>query len=345
MSGEDTGKMMSNNGKNITATEGDAAFTASPSACARVSIIVPVYNAEKYIEETIQSVIAQTFTDWELILVDDVSTDGTREKIRGIIAEYSGEQSTKLPIQSNHCACLTYERSAGAEEDSAPEEPENGSKEDATREEICSTDERIRLICKNRNEGAASARNTGLDAVKGRFIAFLDADDIWKPEKLQLELDYMSQLQSREASKDAGFVFCAYEFGDEKAVPTGRGVRVPDTISFRQALTRTVIFTSTVLFDTERIPKDLLRMPSIGSEDTATWWKILKSGHKAYGLNEPLVIYRRPEASLSSNKRKAVQRIWNLYRNVAGLSAIPGAFCLLGWAWRATLRRVVPTRW
>ena len=255
-----------------------------------ISIIVPVYNAAGYIRQTIGSVCAQTYTDWELLLVDDRSKDDSVQLIGGIIAEY--------------------------EKSGMPEG-------------------KIRLIRKENNEGAARARNTGLDEAGGRYIAFLDADDIWRPEKLEKQLSYMDKT-------GAAFVFTSYEFGDADAVPTGKAVRVPRQLSYRKALTRTIIFTSTTLFDTERMDRKLLYMPDIGSEDTATWWRILQSGVTAYGLDMPLVIYRRPAgASLSSSKTTAVKRIWNLYRNVAGLSAVSSVFCMLGWAFHASVRRIL----
>lgn len=196
----------------------------------------------------------------------------------------------------------------------------------------CDT-ERIHLIRKEKNEGAAKARNTGLGLAKGRYIAFLDADDVWHPEKLEKELSFMED-------KQAAFAFTAYEFGDEKARGTGRIVKVPERLTYRKALSRTVIFTSTVIFDTAEIPKELIRMPAVASEDTATWWKILRNGYTAYGLNEALVIYRRPVKSLSSNKFKALKRIWDLYRREEKLSLPVSAFCFCLWAFRATLRRI-----
>lgn len=246
-----------------------------------ISIIVPVYNAGAYIRETVEMVRRQTWTDWELLLVDDCSGDNSREVIRS----------------------------------------------------CCQTDPRIRLIEKKKNEGAAKARNTGLEQAAGRYIAFLDADDIWKPEKLEAELDFMK-------SRKAGFVFTSYEFGDEQGQGTGKVVHVPDELDYRRALSRTVIFTSTVLFDTEKLEKHLLEMPDVGSEDTATWWKILRQGEKAYGLDRVLAIYRRPRVSLSSNKLTAVRRIWNLYRNVEGLSLPASIRYFCGWAIRAVWRRM-----
>ena len=247
-----------------------------------VSIIVPVYNAARYIAETIEMVNAQTYKDWELILVDDASKDDSVAVIENII------------------------KSQG---------------------------KRIRLIRKNKNEGAAAARNSGIDAAAGQYIAFLDADDIWRPEKLEKQIRFMEE-------KEAAFSFHSYEFGDEEAKPTGKIVRAPEKLNFRQALSRTVIFTTTVMFDIDRIGKEIIHMPQVPSEDTATWWRILKSGYIAYGLDENLAIYRRPKKSLSSNKLLAVERIWFLYRNIADISVPESIFYFVGWAVRAAFRRI-----
>lgn len=244
-----------------------------------VSIVVPVYNAEKYIEKTIRMVQAQTFTDWELILVDDCSVDESVEKIKPFLSD------------------------------------------------------KIRLIRKEKNEGAAEARNTGIDNMRGRYLAFLDADDVWRREKLEKELAFMKE-------KDCAFCYTSYEFGNEEAKGTGKVVKVPETLNFRQALPRTIIFTTTVLFDTAKIDRKLLRMPNVPSEDTATWWQILKAGYTAYGLNENLAIYRRPGKSLSSNKFVAVKRIWFLYRRQAGLSVLQSAYYFVIWAFLAVWRRI-----
>ena len=192
---------------------------------------------------------------------------------------------------------------------------------------------RIRLIRKKVNQGAAEARNTGIDNSSGRYIAFLDADDVWMPDKLEKQIAFMERY-------DAAFSFHAYEFGDENANPTGKIVHVPLKLKYKQALSRTIIFTTTVMFDTEKIDMEIIHMPNVPSEDTATWWRILKSGYEAYGLNENLAIYRRPAKSLSSNKLEAIARIWFLYRNIANLSVAKSLFYFGGWAVRATLRRL-----
>lgn len=247
-----------------------------------ISIIVPVYNAEKYILETVQAVREQTWIEWELLLVEDHSTDKTGQILEEALTGWQ--------------------------------------------------DSRIRVI-ENTGKGAASARNEGLKNARGRYIAFLDADDIWKKEKLQREYDFLRE-------KDAGFVFTGYEFADENAEGTGKIVHVPEKICYREALSNTTIFTSTVMLDSLKISRNLMVMPEIRSEDTATWWQILKTGTEAYGLDENLVLYRRAGKSLSSNKLEALRRIWNLYRKAAGLSVISSTGHFLIWAVRAVKRRL-----
>jgi len=228
-----------------------------------ISIIVPVYNAEKYIVDTMNSVIQQTYTDWELLLVLNGCTDNSES----IVRDYQEKHS----------------------------------------------DKKIRVILEENNKGAAMARNRGVNEAAGRYIAYIDADDLWVPYKLERVLAFIKE-------QDAAFVFSGYEFADENAKGTGKVVQVPAKLYYKEALKNTTIFTSTVMFDTEKLPKEKLRMPNIKSEDTALWWKILREGHAAYGLNENLVLYRRPKTSLSSNKLEAIRRIWNLYRKAEKLS-------------------------
>lgn len=245
-----------------------------------VSIIVPVYNAENYIADAINMVKEQSFTDWELILIDDCSLDKSVEVIEKFLS-----------------------------------------------------DERIVLLKQETNQRAARARNRGIKEARGEYIAFLDADDVWMKDKLSKELSFMKE-------KDCAFGFTAYEFGDENAKGTGKIVDVPLTLDYKHALPRTIIFTSTVMFDMKKLAKEDIYMPEVPSEDTATWWKVLKKGYLAYGLNEVLTIYRRPQTSLSSNKKVALYRIWNLYRNVEGLGFFYSAYNFVIWAVKATLRRI-----
>ncbi len=246
-----------------------------------VSVVIPVHNAEKYINDTVNSVLNQTYDAWEMILVENASDDSTVHIL----------------------------------------------------EEIKSRDSRIRIMDLKDAVGAAAARNMGVTAATGRFIAFLDADDIWHPEKLEKEVAFIKE-------KEAAFVFTGYEFANEKAKPSGKIVKVPESLSHIQAMKNTTIFTSTVMFDTTRIDKEKIRMPQIKSEDTALWWNILREGYLAYGLNENLVLYRRPGKSLSSNKIEAIKRIWYLYRKWEKLNVFTSSWYFVHWAFRAVLRRI-----
>lgn len=243
-----------------------------------ISIIVPVYNARPFLEATIGSVLAQTYRDFELIFVDDGSTDDSIEYIKGI------------------------------------------------------NDDRIKIL-KNDKKGVASARNYGLARAQGEYIAFLDADDIWDERKLEKTMAFMKK-------KDAGFVFTAYEFGDENARPTGKIVHVPEMMTYKKALSRTVIFTSTVIIDLSKVDRKFVYMPVIESEDTATWWNILRTGIIGYGLDESLTVYRRSGNTLSSNKLVALRRIWNLYRKNEKMNVIKSFICFVGWSVRAVARRL-----
>lgn len=251
-----------------------------------VSIVVPVYNAERFLEETIGHVQAQTFQEWELLLVDDCSTDAGRE-------------------------CIAR---------------------------MSRADSRIRLIVQGVNGGAARARNRGISEARGRYLCFLDADDIWLPDKLATELAAVSRIQASDPG--AGFFFMGYEFADEDGAGLGRVVHVPERITYEEALKNTTIFTSTVMIDRSRIPDEDIIMPCVPSEDTATWWQILKRHGTGYGIDRVLVRYRRSAHTLSSNKMTAIRRIWQLYRRQEGFGVARSAYCLSFWAWRAVRRRV-----
>lgn len=244
-----------------------------------VSVIVPVYNAALYIADTIMSVLKQTYTDLELILVDDGSTDDSRE----VIGRYLSDK--------------------------------------------------VKLFDNTDKKGAAGARNTGISKASGRFIAFIDADDLWDESKLSTQVAFMKE-------KDIAFSFTGYEFADEAGKGLGSIVRVPASIGYKEALKNTTIFTSTVMFDLSKLDKNDILMPYVKSEDTATWWRLLRSGYTAYGIDKSLTLYRRAGVSLSSDKIEAVRRIWNLYRNVEHLGVLYSCWCFVFWAARAVARRV-----
>ncbi len=245
-----------------------------------VSIIVPVYNAEEFINDTIKTVQDQTYKNWELIMIDDCSTDRSTEQI------------------------LKYKS------------------------------DKIKLIKLKKNSGAAICRNTGIKEAKGRYIAFLDADDLWKKEKLEVQLEFMKD-------KKCAFSFTGYEFADKDGVGNGKIVKVPEKINYKQALKNTTIWTSTVMFNMNKLKKEDIYMPDVKrGQDTATWWKVLKTGVEAYGLNKNLSIYRRSTGTLSSNKFKALKRTWDLYRNVERLNIFYSLYNFLWYCFNAARRRI-----
>lgn len=196
-----------------------------------------------------------------------------------------------------------------------------------------SEDKRIKLITLEQNEGAAITRNTGIDIASGRYVAFLDSDDLWNKEKLEKQIKFMKE-------NNYEFSFTGYEFADENGSGTGKIVKVPQKITYIEALKNTTIFTSTVMFDITKLDKELIKMPKVKSEDTATWWKILKNNNIAYGLNENLTYYRRSENTLSSNKFEAIKRIWYLYRKVEKLGIVYSIYNFVFYAINAVKRRV-----
>ena len=245
-----------------------------------ISIIVPVYNAEKFIDETINTVLDQTYTNWELLLVNDCSTDNSVD----IIKKFK--------------------------------------------------DKRIKLINNKVNSKAAISRNNGIKKAKGKYICFLDADDKWDKQKLVKQINFMKE-------KDCAFSFTSYEFADEKCIPNGKKVIVPETINYKQALKNTTIWTSTVMFDMNKLSKEDIYMPNVArGQDTATWWKVLKKVNYAYGLKDVLSFYRRSEGTLSSNKFEAIKRTWNLYRNVEHLNIFSSSYNFIWYCFNAVKRRV-----
>lgn len=247
-----------------------------------VSIIIPVYNASRFLEETINSIQEQTYSNWEAIFIDDCSSDNSYD----IIKQY----------QKN--------------------------------------DKRIKVIKNKVNNGVAVSRNNGIDYAKGDYLCFLDADDKWHPKKIEKQLKFMKKLNCE-------FSFTGYQFADEKCNPNGKIVSVPDKINYQQTLKNTTIWTSTVMFDMEKLSKEDIYMPNVArGQDTATWWKVLKKIDCAYGLNEVLSYYRRSEGTLSSNKFIALKRTWNLYRNVEHLNIFYSMYCFFWYCVNAIKRRV-----
>ena len=237
-----------------------------------VSIIMPNYNCEKFIDETIKSVLAQTYGNWELLIVDDCSTDGSIK----IINSY------------------------------------------------CEKDERIKLFPNDKNCGAAASRNKALREAKGRWIAFLDSDDLWTPEKLEKQIAFMD-------SNNYKFSYTAYKQVDEQTKPLNVAVTGPGKISRRKMFRYCYIGCLTVMYDCSKI--GIVQIPveiANGENDYAIWLKIAKR-YDCYYMGEFLSLYRVRKNSLSHKhiKLKMIKNHYRLFRISERKSAIGALFCTI----------------
>ena len=239
----------------------------------KVSIIMPAYNADSYIREAILSVQKQTWKNWELIVIDDGSSDHTVQTVT----------------------------------------------------EFSSKDSRIHLLQNSSNLGAAASRNHGILYATGFWIAFLDSDDAWDSNKLTHQIHYAHQ-------KQAIFTFTGSAFMDPSGEPLDAYLHAPETVQFRQLLKQNVISCSSVLIKRDLILPYPMAKSGFMHEDFATWLMILRDYKiAAYGLDEPLLIYRLSPTSSSGNKRKAAQMTFRVYRYIG----LPWCIALYYWLWYA----------
>jgi teichuronic acid biosynthesis glycosyltransferase TuaG len=242
-----------------------------------VSIITPAYRAAAVIEQTITSVLAQTYQNWEMLIADDCSPDDTRL----VIANWAQR------------------------------------------------DPRIRLISLPVNSGPAQARNAALAEAKGRWIAFLDSDDLWLPEKLARSLEFAQR-------HGAALVYTGYRRIDVDGQRNGEFIQVPPRLTYRQLLGNTAIATSTVLIDRRQTGD--IRMAQVYYDDFVCWLGILKRGLTAHGLNEDLMRYRVLPKSVSRNKRRSAREVWKIYRSTEQLGRFAASWHFLNYAARAILK-------
>lgn len=243
-----------------------------------VSIITPVYNAKKYIVETIESVIQQTYNNWEMLVIDDCSVDGTAS----ILLEYT----TKNP--------------------------------------------RVKYIKTDKNSGVAVARNLGLSQALGKYIAFLDSDDCWMPEKLERQLEFMQ-------SRDIAFSFTSYQLMDENSCALHRYVHSKPAMKYQEIIRNTLIGCLTVMIDVEKV--GIFQMPRIAhTEDTMTWIIVLKRGYIAYGLPDVLSLYRVTSNSMTSQKHKMVKLQWSTYRDYCRFGVLKSMVYLISYAVNAIIK-------
>lgn len=229
-----------------------------------ISVIMPAYNSEKYIADSIISVLMQTYKNWELIIIDDGSKDATKNVIQRF------------------------------------------------------QDKRIIYIYQ-KNEGVASARNNGISKANGRYIAFLDSDDLWLSNKLELQLNYMQ-------NHNYGFTYTWYRQFHIEPDEVHKVVKTKQSVDYLELLKGNDIGCLTVMIDRHYIKN--IFMPSSHHEDYVTWLNILRNGYKAHALAIDLARYRKTNNSLTGNKFKSLLWTWKVYRVTQKFSIIKSLYYL-----------------
>lgn len=222
-----------------------------------VSIIMPVHNGAETIGKSIESVLAQTYEQWELIIIDDCSADETKKVVEGY------------------------------------------------------KDNRIRYLYLQQNCGVAGARNRGIHAATGRYIAFLDSDDLWMPEKVMEQLAFMRE-------KKCGFSYTEYRQFVDTVDHIGHLISIHDCVDYQALLKGNEIGCLTVMLDRSIFPE--IEMPAARHEDYITWLNLLRTGKKAYGIHKDLARYRKSSKSLTGNKWRSLKWTWDVYRKSQNLS-------------------------
>lgn len=238
---------------------------------------MPAYCAEGTIGESIQSVLRQSYTNWELIVANDCSPDNTPHIV----------------------------------------------------ESFCKRDERVMLVNAEINGGPAAARNLAISKARGRWVAFLDSDDFWLPEKLSQTIEFAKL-------NDSALTYTGYKRVNADCTVVGGYIPAPTSLNYFQLLGNTAINTSTVLIDRSRT--GTFRMKITYYDDFACWLEILKKGFIAYGLNEDLTRYRVLSGSVSRDKKKSALEVWKAYRNVESLGFLMSTKYFISYAFHALLK-------
>jgi len=233
----------------------------------KVSIITPLYNSEAFISETIKSVLQQTFTDWELLLIDDHSSDKTIQIVEGFIDK----------------------------------------------------NKKIKLLKNERNSGAALSRNKGIEIAKGDYIAFLDADDLWKPEKLQKQLAFME-------AENCEVCFSSYEQIDASGKPLNKLIQALPVLSYNKYLKSNYIGNLTGMYNAKALGK--IKAPNLRKrQDWLLWLKAIKTSEKpAKSVQESLAYYRVRKNSMSSNKLNLIKHNYWVYKKGLGFSTLKSTY-------------------
>lgn len=239
-----------------------------------VSIIMPTYNCGAYIEKSIQSVLAQTISDWELYIIDDCSTDNTVSVVKPYLEKHPSIHYYKLP----------------------------------------------------QNGGPAVARTEGIKRAQGKYIAFLDSDDLWYRDKLEKQISFMKKTGAK-------FSCTAYEQIKDDSTRLNVALFPPEKTDYEKCINLSnPIGNLTVMYDQEALGKFIVPMIK-KRNDFALWLQILKKTEYCYGLQEILGAYRLGrKGSVSSNKLKQVKYHWQLYYDIEGHNVFKSVFEVFLWA-------------
>lgn len=238
-----------------------------------VSVIMPAYNSAAFILEAIDSVLQQSYPHWELIIIDDASSDSTAVLVEELVAK----------------------------------EP------------------RISLIKNKINIGPGESRNAGIQAAKGDLIAFLDSDDLWLPEKLEVQIKFMQKNK-------LVMCFSSYLLMDENGKRNSRWVEALPELTYSKLLKSNYVGNLTALYDARRTGK--IYAPKMRKrQDWGLWLSILKKSGPTRGIKEPLAIYRIRKESLSRNKYSLLYHNYKIYRKFLGFGRLKSGFFMGRFLW------------
>lgn len=236
----------------------------------KVSIVMPAYNAADYIKESIESVRKQTFTNWELVVVDDCSTDNTAEIVK----------------KEAHI------------------------------------DSRIKYYKLEENSGAAIARNKAVELTTGKYVAFLDSDDLWKENKLENQIAFMK-------SNKYTFTCTYYDKIDENSNNLNHIITYKNVNNY-SGLLKDCPGNSTVIYDVELLGKTYI--PNIKKRnDYLMWLKVIDKSQEIFCLKEVLTSHRIHSNSLSSDKKSLLRFHWKIYRKHEKLGIIKSTYLIIYW--------------